>query len=152
MNLTNLKWTKNIRRADGDWAYSEFKPSHLFKLAWKDNEANANKPEKYDLILLRQQGYVTHLVRVLDYKAEREGKVITDYNIYRIVESLWTIDFGRLPLWAKADTMFGYSVTYQGGNVMELESLPTFKQRWDNDGGLFAFQKHIQQTLDKICM
>ncbi len=146
MHLTNLKWTKNIRRADGAWAYLEFKAYHLFKLAWRDNEPNANKPEKDDLILLRQKGYVTHLVRVLDYKAEREvGQ--SDYNIYRIVESLWTIDFGHPPGWAKADQMFGYSVTYQGGNVMELESLPTFRQRWDNDGGLLAFQEHIQQTL-----
>lgn len=48
MNLTNLKWTKNIRRADGAWAYSEFKAYHLFKLAWRDNEPNANKPQKDD--------------------------------------------------------------------------------------------------------
>jgi hypothetical protein len=118
-------------------------------MACKDNEANANKPQKDDLIFLRQKGYVTDLVGVLDYKAEREvGQ--GDYNIYRIVECIWTIDFGHPPLWAKADQMFGYSVNYQSGNVMELESLPTFRQRWYNDGGLLAFQKHIQQTLQQF--
>ncbi len=34
--------------------------------------------------------------------------------------------------------MFGYSkiLNYEGGNVMSLENLPTFKQRWDKEGGL----------------
>jgi hypothetical protein len=148
MDLQDLKWTKNVRRSDDAWAYSQFQVSHLFKLAWKDDEANANRPEKNDLILLRQKGYVTHLVRVLDYKAEREvGK--GDYGIYRIVEVLWAIDFGNPPMSAKADAMFGYSevLDYQGGNVMELESLRTFRQRWDDDGGLGGFQAYIQDLL-----
>jgi hypothetical protein len=54
MDLQGLRWTKNVRRGDGAWAYSQFKVSDLFKLAWKDNEANANRLEKGDLILLRQ--------------------------------------------------------------------------------------------------
>ncbi|MEH2436608.1 MAG: hypothetical protein V7K25_20590 [Nostoc sp.] len=45
MNLQHLKWTKNVRPADGGYAYSEFKVSELFKLAWKDDEANANRPD-----------------------------------------------------------------------------------------------------------
>lgn len=145
MDLQNLKWTKNVRRADGAWAYSQFKVSELFKLAWKDNEPNANRPEKDDLILLRLQGYVTHLVRVLDYKAEREAWE-GNYNIYRVVEVLWAIDFSSPSTSAKADTMFGYPevLDYRSGDVMELESLPTFRQRWDGNGGLIEFQAHIQ--------
>lgn len=148
MNLQNLKWTKNVRRADSAWAYPQFKVSDLFKLAWKDDEANANRSEKGGLILLRQQGYVTHLVRVLDYKAEREAWE-GDYNIYRIVEVLWAIDFGSPSTSAKADTMFSYPevLDYRSGNVMELESLPTFRQRWDDNGGLIGFQTHIQGLL-----
>jgi hypothetical protein len=148
IDLQGLKWTKNVRRGDDAWAYSQFKVSDLFKLAWKDDEANASKPEKGDLILLRQKGYVTHLVRVLDYKPEREvGK--GDYNIYRIVEVLWTIDFGNPPVSAKADVMFGYSevLDYRSGNVMELESLPIFRQRWDDNGSLGGFQTYIQNLL-----
>lgn len=148
MDLQRLKWTKNVKRGDGAWAYSQFKASDLFKLAWKDDEVNASKPEKDDLILLRQQGYATHLVKVLDYKPERETRQ-GDYNIYRIVEVLWAIDFNNLPISAKADAVFGYSevLDYRSGNVMELEALPTFKQRWDNNGGLESFQVHIQSLL-----
>lgn len=107
MNLQNLKWTKNVKPADGGYAYSEFKVSELFKLAWKDDEANANRPERSDLILLRQHGYVTHLVKVLDRQSERE-EWQGDYNIYRIVEVLWAIDCSRPPVTAKADAIFGY--------------------------------------------
>jgi hypothetical protein len=148
MDLQGLKWTKNVRRSDNAWAYSQFKVSDLFKLAWKDDEANANRPEKSDLILLRQQGYVTHLVGVLDYKAEREVWK-GDYDVYRIVEVLWAIDFGNPPVSAKADAMFDYSeiLDYRSGNVMELESLPTFRQRWNDDGGLGGFQTYIQDLL-----
>ncbi|XHR85752.1 MAG: hypothetical protein ACFKPT_16460 [Gloeotrichia echinulata GP01] len=95
-------------RDDDKWAYSRYKVHDLFKLAWKDSEDNARKPEKDDLILLRQRGYVTHLVRVLDYKPEREDWK-GDYDIYRIVEVFWTIDFVNPPASAKADKMFDYS-------------------------------------------
>ncbi|WP_046662756.1 hypothetical protein [Microcystis aeruginosa] len=137
MDLQALKWTKNVRRHDGTWAYREYKVSNSFKLAWKDDEVNANKPEKGSLILLRQRGYVTHLVKVLDCKAKREIGV----------EVLWAIDFDNPPVSAKADAMFDYRVRYQGGNVMELEKLPTFRQRWNDDGGLGGFQTYIQNLL-----
>lgn len=149
MDLQGLKWTKSITRQDGQWAYPEFKVSALFKLAWtNDAGANANKPKKGDLILLRQKGYVTHLIRVLDYKAEQEVEK-SDFNIYRIVEVLWAIDFEHLSESAKADKMFCYSevLKYQGGNVMKLEELETFKKYWDNDDGLGRFQSHIQKLL-----
>ncbi len=68
MNLYRLKWTKNVRSSDGEWAYSEVKVSDLFKLAWKDNATDASKLDKDDLVLLRQKGFVTHLVKILDHK------------------------------------------------------------------------------------
>jgi hypothetical protein len=148
MDLQRLRWTKNVKRGDRAWAYSQFKAGDLFKLAWKDDEANASKPQKDDLILLRQKGYVTHLVKVLDYKFEREAWD-GDYSIYRIVEILWTIDCDRPPSSAKADEVFGYSevLNYQSGDVMELETLRTFKQRWDNKGGLGAFQEYVRDLF-----
>jgi hypothetical protein len=85
MNLQSLQWTKNVRPANG-WAYTQFKVADLFKLAWKDNEANANRPERYNLILLRQHGYVTHLVKVLNRQAERDDDPNV-FNIYRIIEA-----------------------------------------------------------------
>ncbi|MDP5337787.1 MAG: hypothetical protein NWQ28_04325 [Nodularia sp. (in: cyanobacteria)] len=148
INLQHLKWTKNVKPANGGYAYSKFKVFELFKLAWKDDEANANRPERNDLILLRQHGYVTHLVKVLDYKSEREDWQ-GDYNIYRIVEVLWTIDCSNPPVAAKADAIFGYRevLDYQGGKAMKLEDLRTFKEHWDTQGGLLAFQEYLQSRL-----
>ncbi|RUT09968.1 hypothetical protein DSM106972_004630 [Dulcicalothrix desertica PCC 7102] len=45
MDLTNLKWTKNITPLDNEqWAYSNYERGDLFKLNWKKNKINANKP------------------------------------------------------------------------------------------------------------
>jgi len=151
MNLHRLQWTKNVRRSDNKWAYSEVEDSKLFKLAWKDDEANANRPDRDDLILLRQNGYVTHLVKVLNRQAEREDWQ-GDYNIYRIVEVLRAINFSNPPIAAKADEVFGYSavLNLQGGNVMKLEELPTFKEAWESRGGITAFQDYVQSKLSAI--
>lgn len=116
-------------------------------MAWKDDEGNASKPQQEDLILLRQGGYVTHLVEVLDYKPERE-KWQGDFNIYRIVEVLWVIDWNNLPNSARADEVFGYPVNLQGGDVMFLETMPTFQQHWQNQGGLSAFQERVRVMLN----
>jgi hypothetical protein len=147
MNLERLYWTKSVTPADG-YAYCEFEVSKLFKLAWKDDEDNANRPERNDLILLRQHGYVTHLVKVLNRHAEFEDWQ-GEYNIYRIVEVLWTIDCRNPPINAKADALFDYSavLSYQGGNAMKLQDLPTFNAAWDSRDGLSAFQSHVQSKL-----
>jgi hypothetical protein len=149
MNLQNLKWTKNIKPAGQElWAYQSFEIGSLFKLAWKDDEGNASKPQRDDLILLRQGGYVTHLVEVLDEKPGHE-KWQGDFNIYRIVEVLWVIDWNNPTNSAKADEVFGYSVKgYQGGDVMFLETMPTFQQQWQNQGGLTAFQARVRSMLN----
>jgi len=87
MNLQHLKWTKNVKpKGDEPWAYKQFGVGSLFKLAWRDGEANASKPQREDLILLRQKGFATHLVKVLDYKPERETGQ-GEFDIY----------FGSLP-------------------------------------------------------
>jgi hypothetical protein len=39
---------------------------------------------------------------------------------------------------------------YMGGDVMKLEELPTFQKAWDNQGGLLAFQQHVQSKLEHI--
>lgn len=87
-------------------------------------------------------------MEILDYKSERENWQ-GDFNIYRIVEVLWVIDWQDLPNSAKADEVFGYSVrAYQGGNVMFLETMPTFQQHWQNQGGLPAFQERVRAMLN----
>lgn len=151
MNLERLQWTKNVKDSDG-WAYCEFKKGELFKLAWRNDEANANRLERDDLILLRQLGYVTHVVKVLDRQAEREDWQ-GDYNLYRIVEVVWAIGGTNPPPSLKADLFFGYPevLSYMGGDAMKLEELPTFKAAWDTQrDGLSAFQHHIQSQLASL--
>jgi hypothetical protein len=150
MNLERLQWTKNVKDSDG-WAYCEFKKSELFKLAWRNDETNANRLGRDDLILLRQLGYVTHVVKVLDHQAEREDWQ-GDYNLYRIVEVAWAIGSTNPPPSAKAGLIFGYPevLAYMGGDVMKLEELPTFQKAWDNQGGLLAFQQHVQSKIEHI--
>jgi hypothetical protein len=43
MDLQRLRWTKNVKRDDGAWAYSDFKIGDLFKLAWKIHSAGLNQ-------------------------------------------------------------------------------------------------------------
>ncbi|MEP0915477.1 hypothetical protein NC981_01510 [Leptolyngbya sp. DQ-M1] len=59
MDLQRLYWTKNVKSVEPnkEWAYPN--PQTPFKLEWKNCENNANKPQRNDLILLRQRGYVT---------------------------------------------------------------------------------------------
>ncbi|WP_337885920.1 hypothetical protein [Fischerella thermalis] len=150
MDLQNLKWTKNIKpKGDEPWAYEQFGVGSLFKLAWRDGEANASKPQREDLILLRQKGFVTHLVKVLDYKPERETGQ-GEFDIYRIVEVLWAIPWNNPPVSAKADEVFGYSevLNYQGGNVMELENI--IPKHWESKGGLEAFRNHVLSQLSLV--
>ena len=149
MNLQHLKWTKSINPKDGRlWAYDDFSISHLLKLAWKKgDDINASKPEREDLILLRQKGYVTHLVKVLDYKPEHESGDSV-FNLYRIVEVLWVVDWSKLPESAKADEVFGYLLHLEGGKVMHLESMPTFQDYWSGRGGLAAFHQQVDVALN----
>jgi hypothetical protein len=148
--LRNLKWTKNIVPQNHEhWAYQPFGKGHLFKLAWRDNEGNANKPAREDLLLLRQHGYVTHLVRVLDYKSENDAWR-GDFNIYRIVEVLWVIDWSNPVATLKADKVFAFPevLHFQGGNAMHLADLPTFQDHWQGDNGLKNFQAHVHTHLN----
>jgi hypothetical protein len=151
MNLERLQWTKNIKDS-GEWAYCKFEKGELFKLAWKDDKANANRLQRDDLILLRQRGCVTHVVKVLNRQAEHDDDPNV-FNIYRIVEVVWVIgSTNPSPSAARADIIFDYSevLHYMGGDAMKLEELPTFKNAWDNRGGLLAFQQHVQSKLAAI--
>jgi hypothetical protein len=147
MILQNLKWTKNIEpQGDEPWAYQSFKADDLFKLKWRKNEHNANRPHQKDLILLRQHGYVTHLVKILDNKANREDWE-GDFSIYRIVEVLWVIDWNHPADSTKANELFGYQLRLQGGNVMYLD-MGKFRKHWQNHAGLTAFQDRVRTILN----
>jgi hypothetical protein len=78
------------------------------------------------------------------------GQVNCRLIIYRIVEVAWSIGGTNPPPSLKADLVFDYTevLSYMGGDVMKLEELPTFTNRWDSE--LSAFQAHVQSSLSAI--
>ncbi|QFS47710.1 hypothetical protein [Nostoc sphaeroides] len=147
MNLTELKWTKNVNHQGNDkyWAYQNVGPVlNVFQLNWKTEQGeNALKPEESELILLRQRTKVTHIVKLLNntlYQETPEG----EFGISRLVEVVWIADYWSVP--PKQKMMFGYDVHLQGGRVMKLET-PTFNEHWESRGGLVGFQNHVLKAL-----
>jgi len=68
MNLTGLKWTKNVKSQNSKyWAYKDkteyIEPSeNIFGLNWKYNQnENTCQSQKDDFIILRQHAKVTHV-------------------------------------------------------------------------------------------
>lgn len=148
MDLQRLFWTKNIvPQGEEKWAYKQFVLSDKFNLNWKNNEVNANKAKLEDLILLRQKGYVTHLVKVFDDEFKHESWK-GDFSIYRLVEVLWVINWDILSDSNRAQSIFSYPVRYRSGNVMDLRTLPTFQKYWNENGGLGSFQRQVREMLD----
>ncbi len=165
MDLSKLKWTKNIRpdKECANWAFEpkrrtrlamELPEASIFGLTWKNiHENNARKPEQGDLILLHQHAKVTHIAEFLDSKLYNNISE-PDWGIYRVVRALWTPPSGKA--WAALphqDEMFGFDVFIMDGfahNLDEPGKMPKFHQHWNSKGGLVAFQKHLATELDKI--
>ncbi|BAT51289.1 hypothetical protein NOS3756_02120 [Nostoc sp. NIES-3756] len=155
MDITKLKWTKNVTplypRREIEWAYNQERQT--FKLHWrnknKQDEKNAKNPEEGDIILLRQRGKVTHLVKLLDNDFSREPPdSISEFNIYRDVEVVWITDNWCNP--PSIDKFFEPKIQFpRSGKVYRLENLKAYKQRWDKQG-LSHFQQHVLKEL-KIC-
>jgi hypothetical protein len=147
MDLTELKWTKNVNHQGNDkyWAYQNIDPDlNIFRLNWKTEQAkNALKPEEGELILLRQRAKVTHIVKLLNktlYEEQSDG----EFSISRRVQIVWIADFSSVP--PEQDMVFGYHVHLQGGKVTRLET-PTFNKHWSSRGGLVGFQNHVLKAL-----
>ncbi|MEH2212476.1 hypothetical protein [Nostoc sp.] len=152
MDITKLTWTKNIKAfyptKQERWAYN--KVSNIFELHWrnknKQDEKNANKPAEGELILLRQLGRVTHIVKILDSQfSYLQTNAENEFNIYRHVEVVWITDNWDNP--PSTDEFFEPKIQFpMGGTAYKLERIKAFKQRWDEQG-LLEFQKHVQKEL-----
>lgn len=88
MNLERLKFVKNID--DNQWAYSTWEVGHKAQLNWPSGcEANADKAERGDLVLLIQKpnhipdARVTHLVKIMTDQADTIDQ--GEWNIVRKV-------------------------------------------------------------------
>ena len=150
MNLNQLKWTKNIVREDGEWAYSYkdgIRTSSDFKLHWiPSSEANATKPEKGDIAILRQKARVTHVVEFVDNNVPQADLEQNNEWIYRLAKAIWMADVWNEP--PHQNLIFDCSLNLQGGNIMRLENIENIKQRWKSEDGLANFQHHIKQKLE----
>ncbi|MEH1944591.1 MAG: hypothetical protein V7L01_30860 [Nostoc sp.] len=143
MDLTELKWTKNVNHQNNDkyWAYQDIDlDSNIFHLNWKTEQAeNALKPQESQLILLRQRTKVTHIVKLLNntlYPDPDDG----EFGISRLVQVVWIADYPSAS--PEQNMVFGYRVHLQGGKVMKLGT-PTFNKHWESRGGLVGFQNHV---------
>ncbi len=149
MNLNQLKWTKNINRDDGKWAYPHKDIDYntkVFNLHWKpESYNNAAKPEKGDLAILRQKTRVTHIVEFIDSDAPQKDLENNNKWICRLVKVIWMADTWSEPPHQK--DLFDCSLHLEGGNIMKLENIQNLRQRWDAKGGMPSFQKHIQKKL-----
>lgn len=167
MDLSRLKWTKNIRPDEkyADWAYQperglqlamELPEVRIFGLTWKNiYEENASKPQQGDLILLHQHAKVTHIAEFLDNNLYNNTSE-PEWGIYRVVQAVWTpptgVDWATLP---HQDVMFGFEVSKSiwDGKAHNLDTpgqMSKFHEHWSSKGGLIAFQNHLDIKLAEI--
>jgi hypothetical protein len=152
MDLSQMKWVKNVKPAQG-WAYDKISEmpipeAKIFRLHWRDDKDNAQKPLKGDLIALVQSAKVTHVVELLDDVVYENSE--KEWGIYRIVRAIWmppkTFDWVNLP---HQRDIFGVEHLPPNGNAHDL-SKNQVSQHWQDLGGLQGFQKHLGDILSQI--
>ncbi|MBD2462302.1 hypothetical protein H6G89_14735 [Oscillatoria sp. FACHB-1407] len=153
MSLEKLRFVKNID--DSGWAYKDWQKGSQQHLHWsKGGEANANKAQLGDLVLLVQkpnhiqEARATHLVEVTSSAAE----TIADDNwgIVRQVSVIWVADFTHEASIPRDRDLFGWKRQRpQGTNLVELEKVKdgTLFQFWHSPN---IFQRHVAGMLRLI--
>jgi hypothetical protein len=144
MTLDNLKWIKYVNDQGGkDWAYEEEKLHSVFSLNWKaDQIDNAAKVQCDDLILLLQEGHVTHLVEVTDNEPRKVED--SEWGVVRQVKVWWIADFNHENHIPRQRDLFGYSPSYAGGTVKKLEKLTEISPTWHS---IDIFRRHVAGLL-----
>jgi hypothetical protein len=158
IDLSRLKWTKNVNHPEV-WVYrhNEIHYPYLvpeFNLHWaKAAEANCRKPDIGDIILLRQQTKVTHLVMTLDDQIGNDPNSPT-HPFIRRVQVLWiapeSLHTPDNQIWDNApsqDDVFGFDLTLFGGKAIELDHIQNLNEEFKDQGGLSAFQKRVAEKL-----
>ncbi len=156
MDLSKLKWVKNVKPAQG-WAYDKINEmpipeAKIFRLHWRNDKDNAQKPQKGDLIALVQLAKVTHIVELLDDTVYENTE--KDWGIYRVIKAIWMppekFDWVNLP---HQKDIFGVEDLPPDGSVHDLsrtDRMYQFNQYWKDLGGLQGFQEHLSKLLTKI--
>lgn len=160
IDLSGLKWIKNVTdpRPEVKWAYHSDAMTQYpdifhadwsqktFGLNWPNGgEENAKKTQAGDLILLKQNNCITHLVQFIDNHVNIDSRN-SDYTPYRMVKIIWiTPNWNNPP---NVKTIFQCDLELSGGNVANLENFKVFQEYWNQGrGGLTDFQEHIRQVL-----
>ncbi|MEA5621729.1 hypothetical protein [Nostoc sp. UHCC 0251] len=121
----------------------------IFTLSWKNSEhqdeISAKAPQEGELMILRQYGKVTHIVKMLNNQLYRDTNTGDQFNIYRLVQVVWMTDNWEHP--PKNDEVFDCTITFPpNGKSIKLENIQAFQERWSKEG--LAFQKHVQNVLN----
>lgn len=158
-----ILWLKNVVRRDGTWAYcgdgvrplhpEPREPGDEFFLHWPSRlRANANAPCRGDVIVLVQDGHVTHLVEVVDDAvSERQSQHIqpgtpdSEFKPQRRVRTLAVRGRGIAPTYADG---LRFTPRVQGGACCRIEELKRFRDsEWPTKGGLAGLQAHLVATF-----
>ncbi len=144
MNLTKLKWTKNVNHSDIEWAYQDIDlNSKIFYLHWTlESRPNAEKPQEKDLIIIRQRTKVTHIVELLNNTVYEESG---NPWLSRLVKAVWMAEFWSEP--PEEESIFGYKLGYPAGKVLYIETSDKFNYYWSDKGGISAFRQQIKKKL-----
>ena len=150
---SKLLYIKNVRRSDGDWAYTlkdiqeigGSVESRMFELFWFPTGKGANLASKDDLMILNQQARVTHVVEMLDDEVRKN-----ESGYFRWVRVVWMPqekDWYQLP---HQREILGFEPPRIGGGTVYSFTSPNFGKfhaAWNN---LQDFQQHVFQVLMKL--
>ena len=152
-DFSKLLYIKNVRRLDGDWAYTlkdiqeigGSVESRVFELFWLPTSKGAKLASKDDLMILNQQARVTHVVEMLDDEVRKN-----ESGYFRWVRVVWLPqkkDWYQLP---HQREILSFEPSRIGGGAVYSFTSPNFGKfhaAWNN---LQDFQKHIFQVLMKL--
>ncbi|WP_198166566.1 hypothetical protein [Picosynechococcus sp. PCC 7117] len=155
MDLSQLKWLKNVNPGSG-WAYADpaempLPEAKIFRLEWKKDRADAQKPNKGDLIALVQHARVTHIVEVLDDTVYDTKKA--EWGLYRVVKAIWMppkgFNWAQLP---HQEEIFGVKHLPSSGHTYAIP-IPSMRSSpaWQEYSDLQGFQEHVSEYLELLC-
>ncbi|MCY7275940.1 MAG: caspase family protein [Phormidesmis sp. CAN_BIN44] len=150
---SKLLYIKNVRRLDGDWAYTlkniqeigGLVESRVFELHWLPTGRGARLASKDDLMILNQQAKVTHVVEMLDDEVRKN-----ESGYFRWVRVVWMPqekDWYQLP---HQREILGFEPPRIGGGTVYSFTSPNFGKfhaAWNN---LQDFQQHVFQSLTGV--
>jgi transcriptional regulator with XRE-family HTH domain len=157
MDLSRLKWVKNVKPADNWPHYWALSPAEIAEYKQPILQANgltivplgfkhegSERLATGDQMLLTQRAKITHIVEILDDQPYEDGGWFNRY-----VKIVWwqpNRDWHEYP---HRKDILGFDTKVRQGIPYELPSSfeKAFNDRWGEAGGLQAFQNHLANQL-----